>query len=273
MELRGPESFAQLPELFAHESSRPIIILAGFVLKKRTILGRPEWKHIPWSMHPTRKTAEQCLMDIFAGTPDLLVDKYTIDQSVDPTVKPAVHGNLANKVKSLLVQLEQWEQIWNLPSHYEIPSPATTPQTTDSDERPRPIWPTVFQFESLLRANTLALFSAIFILLARLYRDLMLAAHEPYTDQVQMEHRIYSAGISICRSVDYHIGTMRQGAGMFYLMFPIRMAYAAVGSNPAVGDWIRNLLHQIASGPSGRWSAAKYLLDMPPAAPRSRPPT
>jgi hypothetical protein len=225
-------------------------------------------------MHQTRKNAEQSLMDIFASTPDLLVDKYTIDQNADPTAKPTVYGDLANKVKSSLVQLEQWEQIWNLPSHYQIPSPATTPQTTDPDGRPRPIWPTVLQFESLLQANTFALFNATFILLARLYRGLMLTAHEPYPGQVQMEHRIYSAGISICRSVDYHIGTMRQGAGTFYLMFPIRMAYAAVeSSNPAVVDWVRNILHQIASGPAGRWSAAKYLLEMPPATPSSRPPT
>jgi hypothetical protein len=274
MELRGPESFSKPPELRILESARPSIIFASLTVRKRTIFARHDWKHIPWSTYPALKSGEQVLVDILADAPDFFVDKFNVDEITDLTMKHAAYKDLAHRVGSSLVQLEQWEKVWNLPSHFESTPPATAPLINNLDGTSQPIWSSVFQFESLGAVHIFAQFNATFLLFARLHRDLWLASGEPFTDQMQIEQRMHSAGIAICRCIDYYTESMRQGAGSLYSLFPIRMAYEAVGSsNPVIGDWIRNILHHIASGSTGRWSMAKYLLNVPPVPQRRQPTT
>lgn len=80
---------------------------------------------------------------------------------------------------------------------------------------------------------------------------------------IVLPDNLYTTGIAICRSVEYHLESTRDGAGSFILLFPLRMAWDAVGRyETAIGTWLIDVLHKIRSGATGRWAVAGYVLDI-----------
>lgn len=215
----------------------------------------------------------QRLVDHLADCPGLFVEKDRIvaesSGSVDQT---SDFVNLFGKVTDLLDSLQQWIEQWeveNPDSCYEMPAPASTPLISilGDGKSYAQAWSTVLEYKTLYHANTIIMYHGTIILLLNLARSIMemsafstLSAYHP----VDFE-KLHTAGIDICRSADYHLQSMRQGAGSFFLLYPLRMAYASVGQvEPSIGLWIQDVLQQIQDGKSGRWATAKYLLDMQP---------
>lgn len=112
IELRGPEAFTALPELMILERTRSSVIFAALVLRKRTILTKPEWKSVPWKFHPGRKTPKQMLLDIFADCPGLRVAKTELELEHSTEQTYPKRQDLAIKVQGSLKELEGFEVMW-----------------------------------------------------------------------------------------------------------------------------------------------------------------
>jgi hypothetical protein len=215
----------------------------------------------------------QRLVDHLADCPGLFVEKDRIVAESSVTVDQISDlMNLFGKVTALLDSLQQWNEQWELenPDYCcEVPAPASTPRIPITREGSTQVqaWSTVLEYKTLYHANTIIMYHGTIILLHNLARSILemsafstLSACPPLDFQ-----KVYSSGITICRGVDYHLQSMRRGAGSFFILYPLRMAYAAVGrTEPSIGLWIQDVLKQIEDGKSGRWATAKYLLDLQP---------
>ena len=171
-------------------------------------------------------------------------------------------------VIKLLNQLEQFEQQW--PSRHqdvtiEVPTPETTPIFLSPEGKSIPLWSTILYYKSLRHANIMALYNGTLIFLLQQIEDLIYStpSFASLSTTKSFPSRIYTAGIEICRAVDYHFEHMRKGAGSFMLLWPLRMAWDAVGQHDdAVGIWLKDVLKKIEEGSTGRWAIAGYLLEM-----------
>jgi len=245
---------------------RPTIIFAAIVSRRRTILSRREWKEVPWLTHPERQDAMKFLVDIMADYPELLYLQETARANTAENSRDELRKALLNKAYRVLHNLQEWEGIYApiSPIHSgEIPSPSTTPSTVGSDGQSQPLWPTILRFNSLHDANLAALYCGTLVLVLRLILGLKLTMNDP-TDREALHERLRSAGIAICRGVDYHMEALEDGGTVtLFLLFPLRMAFDAIGgTDPRIGSWLKGILQKISSASSGRWALAQYLLDI-----------
>lgn len=216
----------------------------------------------------------QRLIDHLADCPALFVDKDRIfaegsitgDRTNDLV-------NLFGKVTDLLNSLQQWHEQWELenPDYcYETPAPASTPLipiTSDGATQVK-AWSTILEYKTLYHSNAIIMYYATIILLLELSQRIMeMSAPSTFSTYPPVDFdKLHASGINICRSVDYHLKSMRQGAGSFFILYPLHKAYSALGrTEPSIGLWIQDVLLQIQDGKSGRWATAKYLLDLRPA--------
>lgn len=262
LKIRGPESMASLPCLRALETSRPTMIFSSLALHQDTIFSQPEWKELPWRLHPELQNSMKFLIDIMADYPRLFVQRDTIDLEISENSRNVAHKALSHQARRTLADLECWkEKFLFAPATQctEIPAPLTTPNIIDSDGRFRPAWSTVLQFNSLPDANVVTLYNSLLIMILLFIQRVEVGGR----DFVVMAERLHTSGMAICRSVDYHIEATRDSIGSFVLLFPLKMAYEAVGqADPVIGMWLKDILTKISSGLAGRWAAARYLLDI-----------
>jgi hypothetical protein len=268
MQLRGPESFSPLSDLVILEKSRTSIIFAALASRRPTILSKPEWKTVPWSQHPERKDEMQVLVDIISDCPQILVTKDDSSTRLDAAERTLGYQVVVQMVMNLLSQLEQFEQQWQSRHRdvtIEVPAPETTPNFLSPEGKSIPLWTTILYYKSLHHANIMALYNATLIFLLKQIEDLIYStpgfASLPITKF--FPSKMYTAGIEICRAVDYHLERMRDGAGSFMLLWPLRMTWDAVGRHDdVVGIWLKDVLKKIKEGSAGRWAIAGYLLEM-----------
>jgi hypothetical protein len=265
MKLQGPEKFTSLPALNLLQGSKPSMIMAALVLHRPSIFSLPEWKCVLWR-YPEHRSDTEDILDILADCTELYVtkDQFDLDGLFDN--KNVVHEGLLRKTNELIDQLEQWELNWHIlhPESYceALPS-MVPPNVSDSDDAFSPAWSTILEFESLLHANTYALSNAAMILLLSFRQGVFGSRHPDTVDRFDLESRKFAAAINICRSVEYHLGPDRGGAGSLFLLFPLRMAHDAVAQqNPSIGRWLENVLQKIQQGYAGRWASAEYLLKL-----------
>jgi hypothetical protein len=265
MELRGPESFRKLPDRAIFQSSRPSVIFAAILLHKPTILSDTRWKTIPWDDDPSQKDTFQYLVDILADSPQLFVLRDQMYASKLTEESQFLNCELQERTRSLLEQLETWKSSWDATQgdyYSETPVPSTTPALISPNGTPISFWTTNLQFNTLRQANAITTYNASIILLLKILQEVTLPNALPST-AAQLAEKMYAAGIEICRSTEYHLQIMREGLGGFHLLFPLRMAWDAVGKfEPAIGVWLADVLRNIQSGTVGRWAIAGYILDI-----------
>ncbi|KAF9869724.1 hypothetical protein CkaCkLH20_12767 [Colletotrichum karsti] len=265
LDMRGPESMQALPCLIILERARTAMIFAALVTHNRTLISNPKWKQIPWMLHPERKDALQLLLDIVADCPDIFVLR---DQVLTPrkgVPLPISIPSLRDKGLKILHDLENWETLWGsmaLSRWDAVPSPSTTPTHSRPDGLRQLAWPTVLRYHSLHDASVSTTFHGALILVLLFIQSLNVDSQEPAeTGQLK---RMYVSGITICRSVDYHLEKLRD-VGSSSILFPMRMAFEIVGkTDKDIGTWLAFQLKVISSGSSGRWAMAEHLLGMRP---------
>jgi hypothetical protein len=269
MELRGPESFRRLPDRAILQTSRPSVIFAAIVLHKTTILSHPRWKTIPWDEDPLQKDGFELLVDILADCPQLFVLKDQMYASETTEEAQILARELENQTQLLLAQLEIWKASWDVvQGDYcsEIPLASSSPTLISPNGTPIPFWTTNLRYNTLRQANAITTYHASTILLVKILQEVAYYCDLSYT--AQLPGKMYNAGVEICRSAEYHLQVMREGIGSFYILFPLRMAWDAVGKfEPAIGVWLADVLQNIRSGAEGRWAIAGYLLNINAPAP------
>lgn len=266
MDLQGPENFASAAALAILDQSQTPMILAALALHKSTIFSRPEWKRLPWTLHPERRSPIHDLLDILADCTELHALKDKADVKVLSDHGYALYREILDSLTALSEQLKQWQIIW-FSLHKDSPSETTCsrppPRQLDSDGRFVHFWESSLNFESLHDAQGHGLFYAILILLRKLQLVTLTAAGLSTVQDIVFEQEMFHAGIAICRSVDYHVNNSHAGTGSLILLFPLRMAYeAVVGRSPPIAQWLREILRDINLGSAGRWASAKHLLDV-----------
>jgi hypothetical protein len=240
------------------------MIFAAIVTHKSTIVAEPEWKTKPWSQHPGREDSLKRLTDIMADCPELFVLRDQLESSQKLFDYGHLPSNpLLSKVQEVLDALHQWKHRWDSDcndAYTEEAPPATTPVISDSHGKPIPAWTTIICYKSLSYANALNLYQAALILVLRFLKGIYLALHA-HKDLEDIQGKIHSAGLFICRSVDYQLSQTWSDWGAFDILFPLRMAYEAVGrENLVIGTWLKNILYDISAGRSGPWKSAKSVL-------------
>ncbi len=270
-ELRGPASFQKDTERLIFERSRPTIIFAALVLRRRTILSSSEWKTIPWALEPEVKSAMQYLVDILADCPYVCMLKDQIISSAAKLPGSSSAEDIVNKFSVLLDELEAWKLRWGIEPGkgcFEVPAPPTSPLLQDSEGNTKPFWSTVLHYDSLSAANQNTLHNAIRILLLKAVEDLIPFTNGLKFNQGPVYPQMYTAGINICRNIDFHLLHYQAGSGSSTLLFPFRMAWQTLGrSDSVIGQWLEHLIHMIAYGTSaedyrlgGKWAVARYIL-------------
>lgn len=256
---------SSLPSLLVFEKCRASMIFAALVLRETTIVARPEWKLLPWAQFPARANSLKLLTDIVADCPELFVLRDRILHPRKDRINQHMQlRSLLEKAQRIYGNLYQWEAAWTLNNgqvYTEVLPPLTTPYNLDLSGKETPAWTSVYQFESLYHANAMTLYHATLILVLRFVDSIRVALGEVDYESIPEQSR--SAGFFICRSVDYHLNQTWTEMGAFNLLFPLRMAFEAVGKQqPAVGAWLQKVLEDVSAGRRGLWKSAKAVLDI-----------
>jgi hypothetical protein len=114
MELRGPASFTSPETLAFLAKSQSSIIMADLALHKPTIFSRPEWKHVPWTLQPERRTAIHDLHDILADCTELYAMKDKQDAEAITDHGSPMYQTILDTINDILAQLDQWQSGWNI---------------------------------------------------------------------------------------------------------------------------------------------------------------
>ena len=221
---------------------------------------------MPWTQHPDRVTLLKLLTDIVADCPELFVvrDKIMrVQRSQDS--RDIQLQSLLKKAQEVYGSLRQWKYSYQTKEHQaykEVSPPSTTPVLFHVSGDPTLAWTSVFHFDSIYYANVLTLYHATLILILRFIASIrgtlgVVGEESPH------EQIIRSAGFFVCRSVDFHLNQTWTELGAFNLLFPIRMAYEAVGrGQDAVGEWLEKVLQDISAGKRWLWRSAKAVLEI-----------
>lgn len=252
---------APLPRLRVLERTRASIIFAAIALRKPTIMAQPNWKLDPWRLHPERVDSLKLLFDIVADFPGL----SAIYEESDASVASEIWYKLRQRACSLLRDLDLWKTTWVSDSSHaahEVPAPPTTPFVVGEDGSVSLAWSTILHYKSLYYANTMTVYHGALIMVLRFIDSIDRILGEP-EECITRQDRIEAAGFCVCRSVDYHQEEHWGEQGNFALLFPLRLAYEAVGPvNSEVRAWIEDVLHKIATGRRGLWKSAANLLSI-----------
>lgn len=256
MDLRGPTSFMSLPDLIVLEQARLPVLFAALTLRQPTILANPEWKHVPWTHFPERKTYKEKLFDIFADCPALLAASTALASNTSESSAFSKHQELVVAIRQVSDDLDEFERAWTFASMayiWEVPSPRLTPPIINTQGDTVTLWSTVLYYQSLGHSHIAMMGSAIRILLLIIYRDIGYSASD--ISPAEVSHQIMIASMTICRSIDYQFQEIKKGASSHSVFYPIKIALKGVyDDHPALGNWLKGILDQLSAGFVGKWN-------------------
>ncbi|GME29103.1 hypothetical protein GTA08_BOTSDO07668 [Neofusicoccum parvum] len=262
-ELRGARAVAAHPGLRAlFETTRPVVIVAALAARRRCVFAREEWRRVPWEGAGgggAPKDRVHLLMDLLVEGPGLLEERAWVERGAGGC--EGRRRALLWRARELLRALEAWRREWEreYPStRTEVPPVSEPPVGLDAAGAVRPLWATVWHYGCLYFGNVTALYCATHIFLLAFARSVS----EPgaCVEGDAGARALYDSATEICRSVDYHLLDCQNGAGSFFLLFPLRMAWQAFGSGAsAEAKWVEQVLDNISRGSRGRWLVANHL--------------
>lgn len=256
MRLRGPEAHVEeLPRRML-ESNRFMIVVAALAERTRTFLSEPAWKSVPWSKFP--KSWMQRLLDHVVDIPDLQVevnelDLANTDNSPDSDDHDIKRLALHDRALDILDGLLSWRSAWDT---FSGSAPTSIPSPTSASVVQARLFPTILTFISLEAANCVCTFDGACILLYELLAKLapdMLHDDVDFPDAMGGQglyvNDAREAAMEICRSIPYQMASDRGMAGPLFVLFPLRLAWRALGENASEeGRWLMGLLREIAEG-------------------------
>jgi len=137
-----------LPSLLVFEKCRASMIFAALVLRKTTIVAKPEWKSLPWSQFPGRISSLKLLTDIVADCPELfaLRDKI-MPTRTDQGCQYTQLRSLLKRAWKILGNLYLWNDAWVMANgqvYTEVLPLITTPYNIGPPGKETPVWTSVF---------------------------------------------------------------------------------------------------------------------------------
>ncbi|KAL8840050.1 MAG: hypothetical protein Q9176_004072 [Flavoplaca citrina] len=170
---RGPDVYQSLPERSGLAMCRSILTGHGIMHRKRTFFESPEWRLAGREDLPSELLNQ--LADINIQVPGLLEDFDNLCSSdVPPAATFSTLSHLQYRVVDLLNTLITWrwewerqhsDQVWTM----SLPPSSQIPRDANTDE---PIYPTLFEFSSVLRMGEMCRYNGILAILLNLLRDI-----------------------------------------------------------------------------------------------------
>lgn len=263
-ELWGPPAVARSPparQLF--ETVRPVMVLAALAARQRSVFGEEAWRRVPWEGGGgATKDRVHVLLDVLAVASGL-VEGRGLDGAGSVQAEAERRG-LLEEARTLLAELDAWQAGWDraFPQTREEVAGlvSSAPVGVDEDGLVGPLWRTVWRYGNLYFANVVALSDAVRIFLLMFVSAV--AGPGTGVDQDGLRRELYEAATDICRSVDYHLLDFQDGAGSFFILFPLRMAWQAFGSGDSPeAKWVEQVMDGISGGTrGGRWTVANQLV-------------
>jgi hypothetical protein len=258
----GAERVAALPLLTLFEKSRANMIFSALLSRQATVLSTLEWKTVPWRYHPDRIDALKTLHDILADCADLFYLRETMHKREFLGLDIQTLSELDEKAYTVIFELDAWKATWANSAAYRTTEVHVSDmaQSKGRRQRVKPPWTSVLRYETFYHASVMVLYHGMAIMIYTVVQEARAALGlDEHEDTTKI---IYEAGLTICRSADYHLDVGWASTGSLLLLFPLRMAAKAVGnSDPAANTWLKETLESIASGSAGRWHYAQHLLN------------
>lgn len=249
IELRGPEKHQEWPEHGYFTLLRPRVVFQAIISRKRSFLEREEWKTVPWAKHPETKTPIQQLLDIAAHIPGIQEDWIAAKAiATNRTNLLSLAQSFIPRVQVLLESIFRWRWAWEVNHPHVVTEVPVDPQSTHviSLDDGKMLFPTVFFFTNMCRADEINLYNCFTIMLmhcsnichgdrnpvfvAQCVRN-SLPSKQPLPVKqnplnLPNEYKDYS-GIAdeSARTVDYCLQTRHISQGVYSLMLPLRMWY------------------------------------------------
>jgi hypothetical protein len=265
LELCGPEAATSSSSLLILERSRPPIILEALLSHRRTIFSRPEWKQGPWLVHPEQKDSMAFLVDIMADCVELFYLRAEVMSSSnsntagDPEEYIFTWNGIRQTAYSILGALDHWEQVY-MPASPPHCTQVPLPNTSESAGRSAPPWSTVFHFSSHYHAKVMSLYCSTLVLVLQFILNIPSTTGKGDDNYEALQDRMQSAGIAICRTIDYHTRLVLERSDRSFLTFPLRMASEAIEDRQSpAGQWLEAIHKSTSIGTlSGRSQELSY---------------
>jgi hypothetical protein len=251
IELRGPKRHCSLFELQIFSTMRESICIKAMLDRKRCFLEKEEWKTIPWSLHPEEKSMVRWVQDIMCDVPGLFEDYdnlFVSDMSPEKYKLrfESLKANINHHIRLLSDWRALWEQTYPSICHEQAPLFLQSPFST------------VLHYQDLEAVNGLMLYNALYIRIAQLGMRLMgsnydyqqVAIHPEFDCKNRLLKppgvSLYDAAIEICRSIEYHLSPPHEGAGAFFIIYPLKKANDELLSGSAEQEWLKTMTTNLA---------------------------
>jgi hypothetical protein len=243
LQMRGSKACANREFFDIFRGNRFYIILASLATSTPTFLAHEEWKERPWKLAAVGTNSGDTLLDLLVDLPDLVARQHG-NTHVETITKEAM---------VILGKLEQWWNDWR-----SLPSSRMTEVAVKDNSEGLKTWETEIDCVSLYAANSYAVYNAIVIL--AISTAIQSAGSTDFQtgsgEASQLLIRSRSAALEICRIIDFHM-THRYGRmSELILIWPIRMAWMALGKDATPeGRWLE-LRNEEINHRRGYWEVA-----------------
>ena len=214
-----------------------------------------KWKTVPWALEPSSKNAMSYLQDIWCDLPGLMDDARTIrNPEVEGAQKASSHEALERNILIHLRGLYAWRSRWKEEypnSYHEIP----VQQHLDE----QPLFPTMFYFSSLERADEFIFYNTALMILLKLGANAISPTFDASTSAFHLPpanargplcppnevNYIQTIATEICKCVGYYLSDSRNRPGL-PLLIALRIAYIAFLPASRQAQWIDTIVTRVA---------------------------
>lgn len=254
IQLRGVKACANRDFFDMFRSNRFYIILASLATSTSTFLGDADWKEKPWKLASVTKQSGDTLLDLLVELPALVERKQ---KQIDVST-------IASEALVILDKLEGWWKGWEC-----LPSSRMIEVEAQNDPSGLKTWNTEISCVSLYAANSYAIYNATVIL--AIDTAVQSAGAEDFKpgsgDASQLLFKTRHAALEICRIIDFHLSHPNGRMSELILIWPIRMAWMALGKGTtSEGKWLE-LRNEEINHRRGYWEVANQTFHVfePPA--------
>jgi len=203
------------------------------------------------------------LHDILCDIPGLTEDAKVLHRpGLPPQQRKIAHTLLSNNIVLHLQQLYNWRTRWdqlNPSACYETNSREKHWQSSKLDAQDELLFPTVLYYTCLETANEITTYNGTLLLLLKLGFQTIGPSFDtsyssPSIPPACTGSPLYPPGSAlsavaiateICRSAEYHLNC-GNSAGAFYLVFPLRVAWATFEDGTREKIWCESMMGIIA---------------------------
>lgn len=162
VQVRGPSACRTLTELQLFEANRVTIILDYWKRAERCYLEEPEWKTLPWSLHPGSKSTLSYLQDILCDIPGLIEDVKRLKTfQIAPAERESFAHGVVKNIYAHLAELYDWRAKWDK----DHPNACVEVQAPKEEKGELPLFATHLHFSAPSNANQIIYYDGILLML------------------------------------------------------------------------------------------------------------